>query len=340
VQIFVYEFFSGGGLWSLQRFADPASALLREGAAMAEAIATDFACLAGVRVVLLRDARLSRWKLAGCVVHDVADRDEEQRQFSRFSGQSDWTIVIAPEFDSILLQRCQSVEVNGGRLLGPRPHLVELASDKQSTAEFLAAAGIKTPRPLPCPSPTQTFDESALPAVMKPRFGAGSFGIRLLRRLQDFPETADERWRLERWCPGQPASISWIGNGALLRPLEPCFQRIAQDGSFRYLGGSAPLPKDLRRRVLRLAAHVAARLPNALGYLGMDVILSDSHARDDVVVEINPRLTTSYLGLREIAQTNLAGAMLAAAEGRACELRFSGERIEFGTGNRVQLDTT
>jgi predicted ATP-grasp superfamily ATP-dependent carboligase len=120
--------------------------------------------------------------------------------------------------------------------------------------------------------------------------------------------------------------------------LEPCFQHIAQDGSFRYLGGSAPLPNDLRSRVLNMAARVSACLPSTLGYLSMDVILGESGARDDVVVEINPRLTTSYLGLRTIAQTNLAGAMLAAAEGRGCELRFSGKRIEFGTGTPVHLD--
>ncbi|MFL5341148.1 MAG: hypothetical protein ACJ8F7_13455, partial [Gemmataceae bacterium] len=34
------------------------------------------------------------------------------------------------------------------------------------------------------------------------------------------------------------------------------------------------------------------------------------------VIEINPRLTTSYIGLRELAETNLAEVMLRLAEGR------------------------
>jgi predicted ATP-grasp superfamily ATP-dependent carboligase len=45
--------------------------------------------------------------------------------------------------------------------------------------------------------------------------------------------------------------------------------------------------------------------PNTIGYFGIDMILADD-PDNDVVIEINPRLTTSYCYLREWSQENLA----------------------------------
>jgi predicted ATP-grasp superfamily ATP-dependent carboligase len=57
-----------------------------------------------------------------------------------------------------------------------------------------------------------------------------------------------------------------------------------------------------------------ATLPTPLGYLGVDLVLGDDPSgADDRVIEINPRLTTSYVGLRAAALCNLAEAMLLTA---------------------------
>ena len=63
---------------------------------------------------------------------------------------------------------------------------------------------------------------------------------------------------------------------------------------------------------------------------GVDMILgTDSFGSGDFVVEINPRLTTSYLGLRAACRDNLASAMLSAANGDNVTLSFSEENIAF-----------
>ena len=43
--------------------------------------------------------------------------------------------------------------------------------------------------------------------------------------------------------------------------------------------------------------------------MGVDLILGN-HAEEDCVIEINPRLTTSYLLLRQAAQENLAESIV------------------------------
>jgi len=115
-------------------------------------------------------------------------------------------------------------------------------------------------------------------------------------------------------------------------PLVPCAQKVSQDGRFRYLGGWTPLPEPFRSRATRLAKRVANCLPATQGYLGVDMVLGHQESDADVAIEVNPRLTSSYLGLRRLVQGNLAEAMLRVAEGREVELRFSNERIEFGAG--------
>ncbi len=62
----------------------------------------------------------------------------------------------------------------------------------------------------------------------------------------------------------------------------------------------------------------------------------DATGGDDVVIEINPRLTTSYVGLRAATRDNLAAAMLNVAEGRTPELMFAIERLEFTSDGKVQ----
>ena len=79
----------------------------------------------------------------------------------------------------------------------------------------------------------------------------------------------------------------------------------------------------------RLARQASASLPAATGFFGMDLVLGPEGPESDVVIEVNPRLTTSYLGLRLLARQNLAAVMLAVAEGRDAELSFGSQRVEF-----------
>ena len=66
------------------------------------------------------------------------------------------------------------------------------------------------------------------------------------------------------------------------------------------------------------------------GYLGIDLVLGQAvDGSEDVVIEINPRMTTSYIGLRQAATGNLARAMLNVAAGHTAELSFRAEPLRF-----------
>jgi predicted ATP-grasp superfamily ATP-dependent carboligase len=253
------------------------------------------------------------------------------------AADSDWTVVIAPELEGALLARCQAVLAAGGKLLGPGCDLVRLASDKHATAEHLRAAGIPTPEGIELLPGQSLPPDFGYPAVLKPLDGCGSLGVRRVDSANAWPAAIETPSRLERYCPGLPASVSVLSGPAQRVVLPPFYQRLSDDGRFRYLGGSYPLPPDSVLRAERLAQRAIAALPPFVGYLGIDLIFGDdAYGKDDFVIEINPRLTTSYIGLRAAARTNLAHAMRRLAEGERTDVCFSDETLEFDSNGIVR----
>src|SRR5262249_45038295 len=95
-----------------------------------------------------------------------------------------------------------------------------------------------------------------------------------------------------------------------------------------YRGGRLPLLPEFARRAEAIARQALAGIPGLCGYIGVDLVLGDDGR--DWAIEINPRLTTSYLGLRVLAKTNLAAAILHIAAGEAAPpLEWCDGPVEF-----------
>src|SRR4051794_24873076 len=142
MHVFLYEWATGGGLVD-EPGPVPAS-LVREGAAMIGALAADFLRMKECRVSALRDPRVLQLALPGCTVVDVLSRTAHREELERLAA-ADATILIAPEFDDILLKAARLAVGGGGRLMSPPPEFIRVAANKQRTCEMLAAAGVPVP---------------------------------------------------------------------------------------------------------------------------------------------------------------------------------------------------
>ena len=201
-------------------------------------------------------------------------------------------------------------------LLGPSPEGVALMADKLALAKCLRQHGVPTPqtslvgwveepkatkahqlRGTGGPSSPSAPRPTLQAFVAKPRYGAGSQDTFLLAG-----DTI-----VQPFVPGRPASVSFLIGPRQTVALMPAWQDISDDGRFHYRGGSAPLPPDLAERAVDIARQAIDAVDGLTGYVGVDLMLNDEC---DQVIEINPRLTTSYAGLRLLAEDNLMEVLL------------------------------
>ncbi len=358
----MYEFVTGGGGYEFDGSPSQLDPLAAEGSAMVRSLVADFCCAEGIAVDVLRDRRFRGLELSAAIVHEVGSASDEHDAIRSLAAVADWSIVIAPEFCGYLYTRCRLVEESGGRLLGPGAALVAILSDKHATAEHLRARGVNAPLGTILDRGRLPADFS-YPAVLKPCDGAGSQGVRLIEAPSDLngwhwraASAADreaqhwrdasatrgaETWRLETFCPGTPASVACLCGPGRILPLVPCLQRLSQDGRFAYLGGSLPIDPALATRATILAVRAVETFAQPFGYMGVDLVLGkDVSGSDDVVVEVNPRLTTSYIGYRALADQNLAAAMLAIACGDDFELAWQDGHVRFDPREMVKREVS
>jgi predicted ATP-grasp superfamily ATP-dependent carboligase len=326
VRVFVYEYLCARGV------ADPPS-LRAEGTAMLRAVLEDLAACPGVCATTLLGPSPERGEdtkpqvaepargegvEARLEIHANAP-EREEALFRELAGRADFTLVIAPEFDDLLYRRCRWAEEEGSRLLGPTSAAVALTADKWELARLWQHASVPTPTTslASSGSPPASF-----PLVIKPRFGAGSQDTCRVDTEKDWAGVPREGMIVQPLVDGLPVSVAMLRGLGGTRVLPAVRQCLSEDGRFRYEGGRLPLPASLDRRAGRLARRAAGAVPGLQGYFGIDLVLGplpDGSA--DRAIEINPRLTTSYVGLRRLARFNLMRALLGLWDGRPTKAR-------------------
>ena len=251
-------------------------------------------------------------------------------------------LILAPEFSSLLVDRLTAAQSSLWRqtqVLNLSSAMAALFSDKYATATWLRKHSLPTPNTWPLTSSARAtlLDHScqATPAatpkrrfVVKPRFGAGCDQVSLLQLEMNVaqqsqnsmrPLAAEADWILQRRARGHACSVSLIGQGTN-RPaiiLPPGWQRITRTshGQLRYRGGQIPCEPDAAALIRHTASQFAAALGPFCGWLGIDLVVSlgPTPRRNSAavqIIEINPRLCTSYIGYRRLTRENLVRHLL------------------------------
>ena len=331
MRIFLYEFVSGGGFFHPSLDTVPCGSLLTEGLAMFKAIYDDISRIDGVEVVATRDSRLPNdGKTSRCEVVNGYDL----MQLSEIASASDFSLLIAPEFDSHLHRIAEHFEKDGRKLLGPNAKFIQLTSNKSATAEFLSAAGVPVPAGETIPIGETLSPSTQFPVVKKVNDGAGSMG-EVVESWNS--KTYEQLMRVEPFLHGTPCSQSFLcRSGAEPIACPPMEQHIANDGSLMYLGGERLSDERHAARAQEIALAAIKKLAPTIGYVGVDLILGDCEdGSDDYVLEVNPRLTTSYLGIRELSEQNVAQAMLDIAIGNEPTVSFSRKAVRFDAAGTI-----
>ena len=279
---------------------------------MLQSVTADVAQIPGFSVITTLEPALpcvGNLELGNFEVVRVQNQADEAATFQQLCHEVDAVLVIAPETDGILAQRCRQVRGAPTVSWNCTPEAIELCGDKLRMADHLHAAGIPT-------IPTQLMDfacpprEWTAPVVLKPRDGAGSCLTFLIRNRLEWNQAAhsyqtanaSENGLLQPFIAGKALSvgINLSLDGKQRECLLVSEQFLSADERFQYLGGRIPaeISPTIAAEVCELALAVCQSIEGLAGYIGLDLILTDDG--DIRVVELNPRLTTSYIGYRQL----------------------------------------
>lgn len=306
MKLFVYEFVTGGGMAG----EAPGAALVHQADLMLRALLRDLGDVPGITCLTTRDPRLP--PVPGAETLTPLPHERPLDLFRRGVAVADWVWPTAPETGGILETLARAVLEAGRTLLGSAPEAIQVAASKGGTMRRLAGAGIPVV-PTYRPGDVPGIDHPGR-WVVKPDDGAGAedtivCGDRFA--AERLLATRGPGAVLQPWLEGAPLSLSLLCAGGAARVLSCNRQRIrVVDGQVVLSGIRVNGAAEVARALAPLAAAVARALPGLRGYVGVDLLLT---GRGPVVLEINPRLTTSWCGLREALGVNPAEWVVALA---------------------------
>ncbi len=324
---------------------------------MLEAVSYDWSQLPDWKVHIAWDQRFGDWENPIVQVHSLGSAIEDWKlKWLTIAKEVDFVLVIAPEIGGELLGILtflrRSIESlsskNRPLFLNADEAFLIAASDKLETALCLQRAGLVHPETKLL---SRIIAGDSLPItsnstwVVKPRDGAGCEELRIARSKAQFDSLVKrfasdskraERFVVQPWLDGPTGSIAVLcGRGTCVLPAMTqhfAFDSGEDGDSMEYRGGRGcwlPFPQsDLES----FARSIVLALPGKpVGWIGIDFVVAESTGDEKqlVAIEINPRLTSSYLGLRKIVQPNLAQGLYFALTSTAMKPNVRMEPIEF-----------
>jgi predicted ATP-grasp superfamily ATP-dependent carboligase len=244
-------------------------------------------------------------------------------EIARLAPGCDMGLVIAPDH---LLSKFTMILEQHTHNLGCGFMTVALCANKVQTQKILHQHGI------PVPGEPGTGKR-----VIKPIKGCGAQGVRLSEGLPGEGEFA------ERYIEGEHLSVSIVpnrvigdacqyftGNPPAVLAVNRQEIEVGHDGSFRYLGGETPVHPEKEAEIVSTAIKAAECL-GCQGYCGVDMVVADKV----YVVDVNPRITTSLVGIAACMEEEIADLLVAASKGRGPAGVHLNGRVRFDTNGKV-----
>lgn len=332
-KIFIFEYVSGGGF---NKVNIPIS-LFSEGFGMLRSVIMDFKSL-GMEICTLLDYRISYLSkiLQTDSLSVINEKDSCLKNFNDLVKVCKYVFIIAPESADILYKLSKIVINHNKILLSINLEGIKIGTSKLATYNLFRINKINTPRTYQIPLKRkelniefiiEKFKKLNNPIVIKPIDGVGAESIyyfdtknQIKNFFQEFKHKLDPNryYVIQEFIEGKDLSVSLINVSHSLNPQikNPAVLSInsqnvnikSPDYNSEYFGGYTPIENHLEINNNLYKILKTIDFSEFYGYFGIDFILTNDSKI--YFIEINPRLTTSYIGLRNAINQNPAKLIL------------------------------
>ncbi len=308
MKLLIFEYICGGGFLGQPLPA----ALAQEGRLMLQALLNDLTELGDIKICLPLDPRMSDVAVPdSCQVFYWSENmDNMKTVFSAWLERVDAVWFIAPESGLLLFKLVQQAERLGKWILNCSSSAIQICSDKLQTLRCLQQAGIKTPISMPF---TMESHNLAFPVVIKPLDGVGCYATYRVQTQADYLHLQPllpsfDQMMVQEWVVGEALSLSvlCLPDRAQLLCVNRQHLNI-NNGKFELQACEVNIQGMNRELYQTLANQIFQAIDGLYGYIGIDLIQPPDES--PVILEINPRLTTSYAGLRKALGVNIAARL-------------------------------
>ncbi len=226
----------------------------------------------------------------------------------------DACLLIAPEENHVLYRLTKYIENKGVQVIGSNSDAAYLCSDKYEMYHALKDKVniIKTEKVFF--KQLNEFKHNINDKkVIKPADGVSCSNVNIVTSWDNFKTAANSMvsnlpyFILQDYIEGISASVSLLSSGKEALPLSLNLQdNIIKKNQISYNGGKVPFNHLLSSEAKEIAKKAVESIDGLKGYVGVDIILGDKV----YVVEINSRITTPYIALRDVVNFNLGEAIL------------------------------
>lgn len=321
LNLLIVEYVSGGG-YANQKLS---GSILSEAYGMLQSIISDYKIL-GNNITTLIDSRLKPFNppFEADKIVKVSSTEEFFMQFEELAGMLDAVYVIAPESNRILEKLVETIVTSGGISLNCEVDEIKRSSNKISVYETVKRIGLKSPETVilniheKLGNIRRIIKELEYPLIFKPLDGVGCSGLSIVKAEENIEDavkkvakvSTDEFFVAQNLVKGEAVSVSVISTGVETLPvtLNRQFVKLEPpDKQSGYKGGIVPFDHRLKRKALLAAERVVEAMNGLKGYVGVDMVLT---REEPIIMEVNPRLTTSYIGLNRAINFNPAEAIV------------------------------
>lgn len=278
---------------------------------MLRSLLTDISSIDAVDVITLQGSAPQR---SNSSMLQSAGPEEYLEAIEDCIAQADAVWPLAPESHGLLEAISNKTIQHKKILLGSTGAAVSAAASKYHSSLTLQAHGIRV-------VPTYRV-QACLPSdphgwVVKPDDGAGCSDTHIFLHSKAAVEwiAAHQQgdYVLQPYITGRPCNLSLLCRDGEVLLMACNDQRVAvSDNQFHYMGSVVNSFDDAHGELKSLALRVLAAIPGLWGYVGIDFIVTE---HGPVVLEVNPRMTVSHVGLHASLGVNPIQIMLDAING-------------------------